>query len=111
MHAGTALVCAEAAFQAAAEPVAATLRRHGWTSSLAADLDRARWLASVRQPHVVIILGQTPRWSAQAAMTIRGVTTAPILVLAEFGPDAHARSSSNQGRTWLRASAPAKPGW
>jgi DNA-binding response OmpR family regulator len=116
VHAGTALICAEAAFQAAAEPVAAALRRRGWTSSLAADLDRARWLASVRQPHVVIILGQTPRWSAHAAMTIRGVTTAPVLVLAEFGRDGHARllesgadmvSGTGASETWLIAAVTA----
>jgi DNA-binding response OmpR family regulator len=127
VHAGTALICTEAALQSAAEPVAAALRRHSWTASLAADLDRARWLASVRQPRVVIILGQTPRWSAQAAMTIRGVTTAPILVLAEFGRDAHARlfesgadmvSGTGASETWLIAAVtalvrrhrPARPG-
>jgi DNA-binding response OmpR family regulator len=116
VHAGTALICAEAALQTAAEPVAAALRRHGWTSSLAADLDRARWLASVRQPHVIVILGQTPHWSAQAAMTIRGVTTAPVLVLAEFGRDAHARlfeswadmvSGTGASETWLVAAVTA----
>jgi DNA-binding response OmpR family regulator len=88
---GTALVCAETAIQGVAEPVAGTLLRHGWTSSVAADLDRARWLASVRQVHVIVIAGSTPRWSAEAVVTIRAVTTAPILVLAEFGYEAHAR--------------------
>jgi DNA-binding response OmpR family regulator len=113
---GAALVCAEPAIQGMAEPVASTLLRHGWTSSVAADLDRARWLASVRQLHVVIILGQTPRWSAQAVMTVRAVTTAPILVLAEFGYDAHARlfesgadmvSGAGVGEAWLAAAVTA----
>jgi DNA-binding response OmpR family regulator len=116
VQAGTVLVHAEPALQAAAEPVAAALRRHGWTSSVAADLDRARWLASVRPPHVVIILGQTPNWSVRAAMTIRGATTAPILVLAEFGHDAHARlfesgadmvSGAGASETWLVAAVTA----
>jgi DNA-binding response OmpR family regulator len=110
--AGAALVCAEPGTQGVAQPAADTLVRHGWTSSVVADLDRARWLASVRQLHVVIIVGQTPRWSAQAVMTIRAVTTAPILVLAELGYDAHARvfesgadmvSGTGAGEAWLVA--------
>ena len=114
--AGTALVCAEPAVAGVAEIVAGTLVRHGWASSVAADLDRARWLASVRQLHVIIILGQTPRWSAQAVVTIRAVTTAPILVLAEFGYDAHARlfesgadmvSVAGVGDAWLAAAVSA----
>jgi two-component system phosphate regulon response regulator PhoB len=111
---GTALVCGELA--APAEPVAETLRRHGWTSPVAADLDRARWLASVRQPQVIVILGQTPRWSAQAVEIVRAATTAPILVLAEFGHDAHARlfesgadmvSGAGASETWLVAAVTA----
>jgi DNA-binding response OmpR family regulator len=111
---GAALACAELAV--AAEPVAAALRRHGWTSPVAADLDRARWLASVRQPQVIVIIGQTPHWSAQAVMTIRAVTTAPILVLAEFGHEAHARlfesgadmvSGAGASETWLVAAVTA----
>src|ERR1700733_11677219 len=110
--AGTALVCGEPARPGAAEPVAGALTRHGWASSVAADLDRARWLASVRQLHVIIILGQTPRWSAQAVMAIRAVTTAPILVLAEFGQEGHARlfetgadmvAGAGVSETWLVA--------
>ncbi len=112
--AGPALVCAE--HGPAAEPVAETLRRHGWTSSVAADLVRARWLASVRQPHVIVILGQTPRWSALAVETIRAAATAPVLVLAEFGPDAQARlfesgadmvSGAGASETWLAAAVTA----
>ena len=114
--AGTALVCAESAIAGRADPVAGTLLRHGWTSLVAADLDRARWLASVRQLHVVVILGQTPHWSAQAIVTIRAVTTAPILVLAEFGYEAHARlfesgadmvSGAGVGEPWLAAAVTA----
>src|ERR1700685_233392 len=95
--AGTALICAEAAIAGRAEPVAGTLLRHGWASPGAAQPDRARWLASVRQLHVVVILGQTPHWSAQAIVTIRAVTTAPILVLAEFGYEAHPRLFESGG--------------
>jgi DNA-binding response OmpR family regulator len=89
--AGTALVCAEPGSRGMTEPVTTVLRRHGWSASAAADLDRARWLASVRQLHAIIVVSSTPRWSVQAVMTIRAVTTAPILVLADFGSDAHAR--------------------
>ena len=112
--AGTALVCAELA--AAAAPVAETLGRHGWTSPVAAGLDRARWLASVRHPHVIVILGQSPSWSGRAVETIRAVTTAPILVLAEFSHDAHARlfdlgadlvSGAGASETWLVAAVTA----
>jgi DNA-binding response OmpR family regulator len=112
--AGTALVCAE--LPSAAEAVAGILRQHGWTSPVAADLDRARWLASVRQPHVVIIIGRSPRWSRQAVETIRAVTTAPVLVLAEFGHDAHARlfasgadmvAGAGASETWLVAAVTA----
>jgi DNA-binding response OmpR family regulator len=110
--AGTALVCPEPGVAGVAELVAGTLVRHGWASSVAADLDRARWLASVRQLHVIIILGQTRQWSAQAVVTIRAMTTAPILVLADFGYDAHARlfesgadmvAGAGAGETWLVA--------
>ena len=55
---GAALVCAEPGYRGTAESVTGVLRRHGWTSSAAADLDRARWLASVRQLHVVVIAGR-----------------------------------------------------
>jgi DNA-binding response OmpR family regulator len=108
--AGNGLIWAE--LTAGAEPVAEILGRHGWTPAVAASLDRARWLASVRQPHVIIILGQTPRWSEQAVEIIRAVTTAPILVLAEFGHEAHARlftsgadmvSGGNASEAWLVA--------
>jgi DNA-binding response OmpR family regulator len=111
---GAALVCAELAV--AAEPVAAALRRRGWTSQVAAALERARWLASVRQPHVIVIIGQTPHWSAQAVLTIRAVTTAPILVLAEFGHEGHARlfesgadmvAGAGASETWLAAAVTA----
>jgi DNA-binding response OmpR family regulator len=110
--AGTALVCAEPARLGAADPVAGALARHGWAASVAADLDRARWLASVRQLHVIIILGQTPQWSERAVMTVRAVTTAPVLVLAEFGYEGHARlfeagadmvAGASVGETWLVA--------
>src|ERR1700761_3000599 len=112
--AGAALVCAELA--AAADPVAETLRRHGWTAAVAAGLDRARWLASVRPPQVIVVLGQTPRWCAAAVETIRAVATAPVLVLTESGPDTHARllesgadmvSGTGASETWLAAAVTA----
>jgi len=114
--AGAALVCAEASSRGTADSVTAVLRRHGWTSSAAADLDRARWLASVRQLHAVIIAGSTARWAIQAVMTIRAVTTAPILVLADFGVEAQPRlfesgadmiATSGASEAWLVAAVTA----
>jgi len=89
--AGTAVVCAEPGCRVVAESVTGVLRRHGWTSSVDTDLDRARWLASVRQIHAVVIAGSTAKWTIQAVMTIRATTTVPILVLADFGFEAHPR--------------------
>jgi DNA-binding response OmpR family regulator len=112
--AGAALVCAELAVTG--EPVAGALRRRGWAPVEVADLDRARWLASVRQPQVIVVVGQTPHWSTQSVQAIRGVTTAPVLVLAGAGHDAHARllesgadmvAGADPGETWLVAAVTA----
>src|SRR5260370_16209339 len=89
--AGTAVVCAEPGCRVVAESVTGVLRRHGWTSSVDTDLDRARWLASVRQIHAVVIAGSTAKWTIQAVMTNRLTTTVPILVLADFGFEVHPR--------------------
>src|SRR5260370_28732308 len=89
--AGTAAVGAWAGCRVVAESVTGGLRRHGWTSSVDTDLDRARWLASVRQIHAVVIAGSTAKWTIQAVMTIRATTTVPILVLADFGFEVHPR--------------------
>jgi two-component system phosphate regulon response regulator PhoB len=114
--AGTALVCAEPGCRGAADSVTGILRRHGWTSSVADDLDRARWLASVRQQHAVIIAGSTARWTLQAVMTIRAVTTVPVLVLADFGFEAQPRlfesgadmvAMSGANEAWLVAAVTA----
>jgi DNA-binding response OmpR family regulator len=114
--AGAALVCTEPGLRGTAESVTGVLRRHGWTSSAAPDLDRARWLASVRQHHAIVIAGSTPRWTIQAVTTLRAVATAPILVLAEFGIEAHPRlfeagadmvAMSGANEAWLVAAVTA----
>jgi DNA-binding response OmpR family regulator len=114
--AGAALVCAEASSRGTAESVTVVLRRHGWTCAAAPDVDRARWLASVRQLHAVVIAGATARWTIQAVMTIRAVTTAPILVLADFGVEAQPRlfeagadmvAMSGASEAWLVAAVTA----
>jgi DNA-binding response OmpR family regulator len=70
----------------------------------------------VRQVHCVIVAGSTARWTIRAVMTIRAVTTAPILVLADFGYQAHPRlfesgadmvAMSGASEAWLVAAVTA----
>jgi DNA-binding response OmpR family regulator len=89
--AGAAVVCAELPSCGAHGSVTGVLRRHGWSCPDVVDLERARWLASVRRLQVVTIIGATANWTVQAVLTIRAVTTVPILVLTDLGGEAQPR--------------------
>jgi DNA-binding response OmpR family regulator len=57
------------------------LGANGWSWSVAADAERARWLASIQKLSLVLIAGDEARvWATVEA--VRPVTTAPMVVLA-----------------------------
>ena len=59
----------------------------GWTCIVAQDMDRARWLASVRKFGLIVIAGQTARWSREALKLLRPLTVTPILALSPEGDE------------------------
>lgn len=91
VDAGAAMVCAEHGSRGTPGSVTGLLHRHGWACPDAVDLDRARWLASVRRLQVIIITGSTVNWTVQAVLAIRAVTTVPILVLTDVSCEAQPR--------------------
>jgi DNA-binding response OmpR family regulator len=54
----------------------------GWDCVVANDVDRAQWLASVRNFGLIVIAGQTLRWNREALATVRPLTVSPILALS-----------------------------
>ncbi|HVW41685.1 MAG TPA: response regulator transcription factor [Amycolatopsis sp.] len=78
---GTALVCGEPS--AGLEALAGALSPGGWECVVAPTLERARWLASVRNFRLVILAGDAPSWTLKALGTIRPATLTPILVVTD----------------------------
>ena len=67
--------------------IAAWLETAGWSSSTAADPERASWLASIQQQSLVLVAGPEELvWAMVEA--VRPVTMAPLVVLAAPEPDA-----------------------
>lgn len=54
----------------------------GWKCVTAQNLERARWLASVRSFGLVVVAGQTLRWIGEALDVLRPLTGSPLLVLS-----------------------------
>jgi two-component system KDP operon response regulator KdpE len=54
----------------------------GWECVVAHDVERARWLASVRNFGLIVLAGETLRWSRDALNTIRPLTVSPVLALS-----------------------------
>lgn len=77
---GTALVCGEPSASLAA--LAHGLGPGGWECVVAPTLERARWLASVRNFRLIILAGESPSWTFKALGTIRPATLTPILVVS-----------------------------
>lgn len=62
------------------------LRSAGWSTQLAPDSDRARWLASIQKVSLVVIAGdRATGWAGVAA--VRGVASAPIAVITDEAGD------------------------
>lgn len=78
---GTALFCAEPGAKNSLR-TACALESRGWAVTTVDDTDRARWLASVRTFHAVVLAGCSEHWVTSTLTTLRAATTAPILVLA-----------------------------
>jgi DNA-binding response OmpR family regulator len=58
------------------------LESHGWSSTTAADTERARWLASIQKLSLVLVCGDDRfKWSALEA--VRPVTMAPVVLVGE----------------------------
>lgn len=61
--------------------VSAWLEAHGWSSVVAGDAERARWLASIQKISLVLVTGdERSVWATVPA--VRRVTMAPVVVLA-----------------------------
>jgi two-component system KDP operon response regulator KdpE len=85
---GTTLFCAEAGSMVSLR-TASALEARGWAVSTVNDTDRARWLASVRTFHAIVIAGCSDNWLTTTLTAVRAATTSPILVLAGGGLRRH----------------------
>ncbi|WP_395106265.1 winged helix-turn-helix domain-containing protein [Actinomadura sp. SCN-SB] len=88
MEPGTALVCGED--DGAAAGPGSILTAGGWECVPVQDIERARWLASVRNFRVIVLAGRTSSWCEGATGAVRPRTLAPILALSPRA-DAQAR--------------------
>ncbi|HVV08148.1 response regulator transcription factor [Amycolatopsis sp.] len=77
---GTVLVCGESPGDTPA--LAAVLAAGGWESLIAPTLERAKWLASVRNFRLIVVTGESRGWLARALGVIRPATPSPVLVLS-----------------------------
>ncbi len=62
--------------------LADALARSQWTSIAADDIERARWLASIRRVSLVLIAGERD-FRRRAVEAIRGISDAPLAVIAD----------------------------
>jgi DNA-binding response OmpR family regulator len=85
---GTTLFCTEPGSMNSLR-TAATLEARGWAVSTVDDAGRARWLASVRTFHAIVITGCSDSWITATLTALRAATTSPILVLAGGGLRRH----------------------
>jgi DNA-binding response OmpR family regulator len=85
---GTVLVCQESPTGAA--NVIRTITGGGWECVVAQNIDRTRWLSSVRNFCLIVLLGDSPAWTFKALAAIRPGTRSPVLVLSPH-PDAQAK--------------------
>jgi DNA-binding response OmpR family regulator len=61
-------------------PTGRGLEACGWTVSAVGDVERARWLASVRTYQAIVISGRSQVWTARSLSALREASPAPILV-------------------------------
>jgi DNA-binding response OmpR family regulator len=87
---GNILFCTESADHTTSQ-AAAALTARGWAVSVVEDTDRARWLASVRTFHALVISGCSDQWVTPTLRLLRGVTTAPILVMPGCAVESHGK--------------------
>jgi two-component system KDP operon response regulator KdpE len=85
---GTALVCGEIA--TAADGLERTITADGWKCVVAQNVERAGWLASVRNFRLVVLVGESPAWCAEVLAAVRPRTPTPILVMSPL-PDEQPR--------------------
>ena len=85
---GTALVCGED--DGAAAGPTGVLTAVGWECVTVRDIERARWLASVRNFRVIVLAGRTSPWCDESLGAVRSRTPAPVLVMAP-SPEAQSR--------------------
>src|SRR2546421_11463279 len=76
----TCLMVAENAADGA--KIARRFTEAGWRSTTTSDLDRARWLASVRTFGLVVVAGSSSIWCTNALRLLRPLTPCPILTLS-----------------------------
>lgn len=84
----TALVFA-APTARAAEPMR-VLGADGWECMLVNDSERARWLASVRNFGLIVVVGDTAPWTVPAVTSLRALTQSPVVALAHDLDRVHA---------------------
>lgn len=77
--AGTALLVCESS--AGRSHHAARVLRAGWECVPAQDIERACWLATVRNFGLIVVVGSTHRWSRDVVERLRPATQAPFVVL------------------------------
>lgn len=109
---GTALLYANGS-SADSSPLVRSMTAGGWSCVVTHDQERARWLASVRDFRLIVILGGSPSWCHGAVTTLRSATIAPLLVLSptldelqakllDLGADMVIDSSATEG-VWRAA--------
>lgn len=75
-----ALVCGECSADVDANR--SLLAAAGWEPTVAPDLERARWLATVRTFGLVVVIGRSATWTRRTLCALRPLTTTPILLVA-----------------------------
>jgi len=61
-------------------------RQYSWSVVEQIGDERLAWSASVHRPSVVVLNASDPAWTERAAVTVRGSTTRPLVVIGDVHP-------------------------
>src|SRR5699024_1604672 len=78
-NAGTALVCGE--HSTSGGYAVRLIMSTGWECVVAHEVERASWLASVRNFRLIVLLGDSLTWTGEALARVSARTDSPIIVV------------------------------
>lgn len=88
---GTVLVADENVTTGSTTALIDAIAAGGWESVIADDLDRLRWLASVRNFGAIVLRGTSRTWIGKALATVRAVAPVPVIALTSNLDEIHAQ--------------------